>query len=93
MTLSRLRNWRARLEAGSHWLQFSRSEILHGLEQNSTWRESILQNVYFSSDCNYLPVHHHTPLPPVPEVVVLQDVFELDAEVSPVQGRVDVEMD
>ena len=42
---------------------------------------------------NYLPVHHHTPLPPVPEVVVLQDVFELDVEVSPVQGRVDVEMD
>ena len=41
----------------------------------------------------YLPIHHHTPLPPVPEVGVLQDVFELDGEVPPVQGRVDVEMD
>ena len=41
----------------------------------------------------YIAVHHHTPLSPVPEVVVFQDVLELDGEVSPVQGRVDVEMD
>ena len=41
----------------------------------------------------YLSVHHHTSLPPVPEVGVLQDVFELDGEVPPVQSRVDVEMD
>ena len=42
---------------------------------------------------SYLPVHHHTALSPVPEVGLLQDVLELDGEVPPVQGGVDVEMD
>ena len=40
----------------------------------------------------HVAVHHHAPLLPVPEVVVLQDVVELDGEVAPLKGRVEVQV-
>ena len=40
----------------------------------------------------HVPIDNHAPLLPVPEVVVLQDVVELDREVAPLQRRVQIQI-